>query len=162
MNNGTTKTNKQLANGTLQQQPIGVAQPANGNHQQPNGGLAQQKQYTVIGTNEQTLLTDKQLLTGNSPLFNGASGKQHCEIHHSAFQQHHHQVANHSGGGGGAGNHSGSKKSVNFCRAWLNKFPSRSKRIDVISRIFFPKMFALFNLVYWTTYLFREDDIVRS
>lgn len=55
-----------------------------------------------------------------------------------------------------------SKKKVNFCRAWLNKFPSRSKRIDVISRIFFPKMFALFNLVYWTTYLFREDDIVRS
>lgn len=54
------------------------------------------------------------------------------------------------------------KKNVNFCRAWLNKFPSRSKRIDVISRIFFPKMFALFNLVYWTTYLFREDDIVQS
>lgn len=54
------------------------------------------------------------------------------------------------------------KRNVNFCRAWLNKFPSRSKRIDVISRIFFPKMFALFNLVYWTTYLFREDDIARS
>lgn len=55
-----------------------------------------------------------------------------------------------------------SRKKVNFCRAWLNKFPSRSKRIDVISRIFFPKMFALFNLVYWTTYLFREDDIVQQ
>lgn len=54
------------------------------------------------------------------------------------------------------------KKNVNFCRAWLNKFPSRSKRIDVISRIFFPLMFALFNLVYWTTYLFREDDIVQT
>lgn len=54
------------------------------------------------------------------------------------------------------------KRNVNFCRAWLNKFPSRSKRIDVISRIFFPKMFALFNLVYWTTYLFREDDIRRA
>lgn len=46
---------------------------------------------------------------------------------------------------------------VNLCKAWLSKFPSRSKRIDVISRIFFPLMFALFNLVYWTTYLFRED-----
>ncbi|XP_071044107.1 glutamate-gated chloride channel-like isoform X2 [Parasteatoda tepidariorum] len=46
---------------------------------------------------------------------------------------------------------------VNLCRRWMNRFPSRSKRIDVISRIFFPLMFALFNLVYWTTYLFRED-----
>lgn len=61
-----------------------------------------------------------------------------------------------------SGNHKNHKKNVNFCRAWLNKFPSRSKRIDVISRIFFPKMFALFNLVYWFTYLFREDDIVQA
>ncbi|GBL85048.1 Glutamate-gated chloride channel [Araneus ventricosus] len=45
----------------------------------------------------------------------------------------------------------------NLCRRWMNRFPSRSKRIDVISRISFPLMFALFNLVYWTTYLFRED-----
>ncbi|KAJ6225917.1 hypothetical protein RDWZM_004462 [Blomia tropicalis] len=45
----------------------------------------------------------------------------------------------------------------NWCKRWLSKFPTRSKRIDVISRIFFPLMFALFNLVYWTTYLFRED-----
>ncbi|RWS13514.1 Neurotransmitter-gated ion-channel-like protein [Dinothrombium tinctorium] len=45
----------------------------------------------------------------------------------------------------------------NCCSLWLSKFPTRSKRIDVISRIFFPLMFALFNLVYWTTYLFRED-----
>ncbi|XP_076309353.1 glutamate-gated chloride channel-like isoform X1 [Tachypleus tridentatus] len=51
-------------------------------------------------------------------------------------------------------------KSINPCKAWLNKFPSRSKRIDVMSRILFPLMFALFNLVYWTTYLFRhEEDI---
>ncbi|XP_064471015.1 glutamate-gated chloride channel-like isoform X3 [Ornithodoros turicata] len=46
---------------------------------------------------------------------------------------------------------------TNVCKAWLSKFPTRSKRIDVVSRIFFPLMFALFNLVYWTTYLFRED-----
>lgn len=45
----------------------------------------------------------------------------------------------------------------NCCRSWLSKFPTRSKRIDVISRIFFPIVFALFNLVYWSTYLFREE-----
>lgn len=48
----------------------------------------------------------------------------------------------------------------NWCRMWLAKFPTRSKRIDVISRIFFPLQFALFNLVYWSTYLFREEDTV--
>ncbi|KAB7504176.1 Glutamate-gated chloride channel [Armadillidium nasatum] len=44
-----------------------------------------------------------------------------------------------------------------FCRSWLSKFPSRSKRIDVISRITFPLVFALFNLVYWFTYLYSDD-----
>ncbi|XP_060828318.1 glutamate-gated chloride channel isoform X5 [Bombus pascuorum] len=46
----------------------------------------------------------------------------------------------------------------NCCRSWLSKFPTRSKRIDVISRIFFPIVFALFNLTYWSTYLFREEE----
>ncbi|XP_020294674.1 glutamate-gated chloride channel isoform X3 [Pseudomyrmex gracilis] len=46
----------------------------------------------------------------------------------------------------------------NCCRSWLSKFPTRSKRIDVISRIFFPIVFALFNLAYWSTYLFREEQ----
>jgi anionic glutamate receptor len=45
----------------------------------------------------------------------------------------------------------------NWCRTWLSKFPTRSKRIDVISRITFPLVFALFNIVYWSTYLFREE-----
>ncbi|XP_035779185.1 glutamate-gated chloride channel isoform X4 [Anopheles albimanus] len=64
-------------------------------------------------------------------------------------------------------------KRPNCCRSWLSKFPtspfkkvpclgrgqcSRSKRIDVISRITFPLVFALFNLVYWSTYLFREEE----
>ncbi|KAG7176463.1 Glutamate-gated chloride channel-like 15, partial [Homarus americanus] len=44
------------------------------------------------------------------------------------------------------------------CGSWLSKFPSRSKRIDVISRITFPLVFALFNVVYWSTYLFREEE----
>ncbi|KAF3425459.1 hypothetical protein E2986_06603, partial [Frieseomelitta varia] len=46
----------------------------------------------------------------------------------------------------------------NCCRSWLSKFPTRSKRIDVISRIFFPIVFAFFNLAYWSTYLFREEE----
>ncbi|XP_076679968.1 glycine receptor alpha 1 isoform X6 [Andrena cerasifolii] len=46
----------------------------------------------------------------------------------------------------------------NCCRSWLSKFPTRSKRIDVISRIFFPIVFAVFNLAYWSTYLFREEE----
>lgn len=45
----------------------------------------------------------------------------------------------------------------NCCRSWLSKFPTRSKRIDVISRVTFPIVFALFNLTYWSTYLFREE-----
>lgn len=45
----------------------------------------------------------------------------------------------------------------NCCRAWLSKFPTRSKRIDVISRITFPLVFAFFNVIYWSTYLFREE-----
>ncbi|XP_018910630.1 glutamate-gated chloride channel isoform X3 [Bemisia tabaci] len=46
----------------------------------------------------------------------------------------------------------------NCCRSWLSKFPTRSKRIDVISRITFPLVFALFNVTYWSTYLFRQDQ----
>ncbi|XP_037952411.1 glutamate-gated chloride channel isoform X7 [Teleopsis dalmanni] len=53
-------------------------------------------------------------------------------------------------------------KRPNCCKTWLSKFPtrqcSRSKRIDVISRITFPLVFALFNLVYWSTYLFRDEE----
>ncbi|KAI8437328.1 hypothetical protein MSG28_011681 [Choristoneura fumiferana] len=44
------------------------------------------------------------------------------------------------------------------CRTWMSKFPTRSKRIDVISRITFPLVFAFFNLAYWSTYLIREEE----
>lgn len=53
--------------------------------------------------------------------------------------------------------HATSASNKNWCQRWLKSFPTRSKRIDVISRIFFPMMFGLFNIVYWTTYTFRED-----
>ncbi|XP_021704278.1 glutamate-gated chloride channel isoform X14 [Aedes aegypti] len=58
--------------------------------------------------------------------------------------------------------HMQAPKRPNCCRTWWSRFPtrqcSRSKRIDVISRITFPLVFALFNLVYWSTYLFREEE----
>lgn len=40
---------------------------------------------------------------------------------------------------------------------WHSRFITRSKKIDVGSRIGFPLLFALFNAFYWTKYLFREE-----
>lgn len=48
------------------------------------------------------------------------------------------------------------KRRYNFLQAWLNKFPSRAKKIDVISRVIFPAIFAMFNLSYWCYYLMQE------
>ena len=53
-------------------------------------------------------------------------------------------------------------RGLNCCKSWLSKFPTRSKRIDVISRITFPLVFALFNLVYWSTYLFQENQQMKQ
>ncbi|KAK2704828.1 glutamate-gated chloride channel-like isoform X3 [Artemia franciscana] len=44
------------------------------------------------------------------------------------------------------------------CKNWISSFQMRSKRIDVISRFIFPLVFAMFNLIYWTTYLFKENE----
>ncbi|XP_076336041.1 glutamate-gated chloride channel-like [Tachypleus tridentatus] len=55
--------------------------------------------------------------------------------------------------------HMQASRSINPFKTWLKKFPTRSKRIDVMSRILFPLMFALFNLVYWTTYLLRHEEM---
>ena len=46
----------------------------------------------------------------------------------------------------------------NLFKAWLNKFPSRAKKIDVLSRVLFPAIFAFFNLAYWTFYLTQEAN----
>lgn len=157
-NNGAKSVAQQapppVVSGARQQQaPVGgvsptrtSAQPASGGHQ----AQQQQQQFAIIA--DQDKLVPNGLTSINSFQLNAKSAKQ-CEIHHSIL---------HPAARSATDPAPGSKKSVNFCRAWLNKFPSRSKRIDVISRIFFPKMFALFNLVYWTTYLFREDDIVQA
>ena len=43
-------------------------------------------------------------------------------------------------------------------QAWLNKFPSRAKKIDVLARVIFPAIFAFFNMSYWTFYLTQEAN----
>lgn len=176
-NNNSGQTNnssnnngpQQLANGNLQ---YSITIP-NNNNTNPTNQVNEQQQ----AISDKQLLSNGGLVGVNSFQFQNSNSKQR-EMHHSVLQpnsnlapshrshppHHHHQQQlqlqlNHQRGT--TANKKGSTN-VNFCRAWLNKFPSRSKRIDVISRIFFPKMFALFNLVYWTTYLFREDDIAQS
>ncbi|XP_066962466.1 LOW QUALITY PROTEIN: glutamate-gated chloride channel-like [Macrobrachium rosenbergii] len=71
-------------------------------------------------------------------------------------------VSRHNGGmGGEKGRHCEihvQTQRKNCCRTWLSKFPTRSKRIDVISRITFPLVFAFFNMAYWSTYLFTEEE----
>lgn len=137
--NGYAATATTMTNGTTTTNSTSNSNN-NNNNNNPSGLDEKQQQIQLANGLASFQLNPKQ------------SAKQ-CEIHHSIL----HPIGGPRGGGPG-----GPKKNVNFCRAWLNKFPSRSKRIDVISRIFFPLMFALFNLVYWTTYLFREDDIVQS
>ena len=83
-------------------------------------------------------------------------------------------------GGGGTGNgpislshgggSSGLAQRTSLLQAFLNflffccrsngllaKFPSRAKRIDVISRFIFPLIFAIFNLAYWMYYLLAKS-----
>ena len=36
------------------------------------------------------------------------------------------------------------------------------QRIDVISRVVFPGMFALLNVVYWSYYLARANSVTMS
>lgn len=43
------------------------------------------------------------------------------------------------------------------CQTWIGAYQWRSKRIDVVSRIVFPLVFAVFNLAYWSTYLGHDE-----
>lgn len=167
--NGAAAAGQPQANGTAlspsRQQDNAIGQAA-----AAAAAAAAALQYTITIGNEPNIHGDGsekpslQLANGGLalPMFNGGSGGpngKQCEIHHNLLNP---TLAGGRTRIGAASRTDSNRKKVNFCRAWLNKFPSRSKRIDVISRIFFPKMFALFNLVYWTTYLFREDDIVQN
>lgn len=79
------------------------------------------------------LLLQKPLVSRHNGGMGGDKGGRPCEIHLQAPRK-------------------------NCCRTWLSKFPTRSKRIDVISRITFPLVFAFFNMAYWSTYLFTEEE----
>lgn len=48
----------------------------------------------------------------------------------------------------------------NWCNQWLKNIPTRSKRIDVVSRIFFPVMFGMFNMTYWLTYTYFNVQLL--
>lgn len=45
-------------------------------------------------------------------------------------------------------------------RRWFTCETRGSARIDCFSRITFPLMFIVFNLIYWSTYLFRDDESI--
>jgi len=46
------------------------------------------------------------------------------------------------------------RRTDSCCRStWIGTYSLRSKRIDVIARIIFPLIFAIFNLAYWVSYL---------
>lgn len=48
-------------------------------------------------------------------------------------------------------------RNSSFWNFWYSRLTTRSKKIDVFSRIFFPLLFAVFNAFYWTKYLFRDE-----
>ena len=50
------------------------------------------------------------------------------------------------------------KQRSGWIKSWLSRFPTRSKQIDVVSRISFPLFFLFFNVFYWTTYWNADDN----
>ena len=117
-------------------------------------------------------------ITGMPHVAGGQPGRQ-CEVHMNNYQP----IFGMSGMGSGL-NYAGSGRSSQqmfqqakrsipetflhilfyCCRAngLLAKFPSRAKRIDVISRFIFPLIFAIFNLAYWLYYLLAKNNFTGS
>ena len=61
------------------------------------------------------------------------------------------------GGGGGMGMGMGMIAARRGRLAeWVHNFNFRAKKIDVISRVMFPVVFAIFNVMYWSYYLTQE------
>jgi len=46
---------------------------------------------------------------------------------------------------------------TNRVSAWFSNFKFAAKKIDVFSRVLFPGVFAVFNFLYWTYFLTREQ-----
>ena len=110
-------------------------------------------------------MSDPYMLSGNIAEVHGGG----CEIHMNSFPS--------SGAamgiapaGGAIPLHYGQGQKLPYGLNWLrpvilcctahsllSRFPSRAKRIDVISRVIFPMVFAVFNLAYWLYYLFAKS-----
>lgn len=121
-------------------------------------------------------------LTGQLP--------RQCEVHMNSYQQVFGGMTSSVSGMEGAAENGGSNHSLKLrssshqllqqakvtvpqailhvlfycCRAngLLAKFPSRAKRIDVLSRFIFPLIFAIFNLAYWLYYLLAKNNFSGS
>ena len=48
-------------------------------------------------------------------------------------------------------------KRQNQLSAWLSNFQFQAKKIDIFSRAFFPFLFFVFNVWYWSYYLTRKQ-----
>ena len=46
---------------------------------------------------------------------------------------------------------------ANRISLWFHNFRFAAKKIDVFSRVLFPGVFAVFNFLYWTYFLTREQ-----
>ena len=71
------------------------------------------------------------------------------------------------GGGGGNGGGMGMASGLMAARRnrlaeWVHNFNFRAKKIDVISRVMFPLVFAIFNCMYWSYYLTQENKQTSS
>ena len=47
---------------------------------------------------------------------------------------------------------------TNRVSLWMINFKFAANKIDVFSRVFFPSVFAIFNCLYWSFYLTREQQ----
>ena len=91
----------------------------------------------------------------------GGMGGRPCEVHMNSSYTGPGGPRGHPGMGGLSGGailgHTCTYILCCGARGLLSKFPSRAKRIDVISRFIFPLIFAIFNLAYWLYYLFAKS-----
>ena len=49
----------------------------------------------------------------------------------------------------------------NFLSHWIKNFQFQAKKIDIFSRVVFPFIFAMFNVMYWSYYLTRPQKLMN-